>query len=177
MKVVLDGLPPDGKACAGALDDKWLFDAARQALEAKPRELSAALHVRKESKDRFRVTGELAVSWRTSCDRCVRPLTGHLEGAVDLLYQRGKMSDGEEVDLEAEDLDLGWVEGGSLDLGDVVSEQVALWLPDRILCSDGHAKRADSDDNSPCVVPEHDGGPDLQKKSPFSSLANWKPSH
>jgi len=177
MKVVLDSLPPEGRAVTGALDDEWLFDAARRAVEAKPRALSATLRVRKDTDARFRVTGELSARWRTSCDRCVRQLMVTLDGPVDLLYQRGTAPQDDEVDLGADDLDIGWINGGSIDLADVVSEQLTLWLPDRTLCEDAHTTRTDTADDGPCAVPHHDGGPDLQKKSPFSALANWKPPH
>jgi uncharacterized metal-binding protein YceD (DUF177 family) len=177
MKVVLDSLPPDGVTVSAGIPDAWCFEAARQSLEAKPRELSAVLRVQKAESNRFRVEGNLSVSWRSACDRCVRMLANTLSGPVDLTYQRGELPSEDELDLTAEDMDIGWVDGGSLDLSDVVSEQVTLWLPDRLVCASECSSREDSTDTGPCEVPEHDGGPDLQKKSPFSALANWKPSH
>lgn len=179
MKVVLDSLPPEGRSVAAGLDDPWIFEAARGALDAKPRALAATLQVRRaaDGDGRFQVAGSLSVEWRTSCARCVRSLVATLEGPVDLAYQRGKMPDAEDVELEAGDLDIGWIEGGSLDLSDVVSEQIALWLPDRLLCASDGTSRTDASDDGVCAVPEHDGGPDLRKKSAFSGLANWKPPH
>ena len=177
MKVVLDGLPPGGRTLSGGLEDAWLFEATRRAVGAKPRVLLAELHVARAGAEKYRVTGTLAVTWKVSCDRCVRMLRSRLEGTLDLMYQRGSMPSEEELDLGAADLDIGWIQGGSLDLGDVVSEQVALWLPERQLCGSEGVERMDAADSGPCEVPEYDHGPDLKKKSPFSALANWKPSH
>lgn len=177
MNVVLDSLPPEGRSVTASFDDAWLVEAVRGAVDAKPRAVSTQLQVNKEAGDRFRVTGTLAARWQAHCDRCVRLLDVAFEGSVDLLYQRGRMADAEEVDLSTEELDIGWIEGGSIDLAAVVSEQVVLWLPDRVLCAEEHTTRVDTADTGACEVPVHDGGPDLRKKSAFSALANWKPSH
>ena len=186
MKIVVDALPPEGRTVRAAMEDVWLFEAARRSVEAKPRALSCELRVAKQaierdsgrpqdSDPRFVVEGALAVGWRKACDRCVRPLRVTMEGAVSLTYVRGALPDSEEVDLEAVDLDIGWFEGGSLDLADVVSEQLALWLPDRITCDDPRAVRTDTTDVGACTVHQQAGGGDLSRQTPFSGLANWKP--
>ena len=186
VKVVVDALPPEGRSIEASLDDRWLFEAARRSVEAKPRALSCRVTVARQSVDRnsgrpqddgprYVVEGTLSVSWRQACHRCVRSLEVTMEGPVSLTYARGALPDSDEVELEASELDIGWFEGGSLDLADVVSEQLALWLPDRVVCKDDRATRVDESDEGPCVVHRHDGGPDLSRQTPFSGLANWKP--
>jgi uncharacterized metal-binding protein YceD (DUF177 family) len=177
MKVVLDGLPPEGRTLSGGLDDAWFFEAVRVTVGAKPRALSAELHVARVGAEKFQVTGTLSIVWHVSCDRCVRVLRSRLEGPLDLTYQRGSLPTDEDLELAAGDLDIGWIEGGSLVLADVVSEQVSLWLPDRQLCGGEGVERVEQTDTGPCELPEYDHGPDLKKKSSFSALANWKPSH
>jgi uncharacterized metal-binding protein YceD (DUF177 family) len=187
VKIVVDALPPEGRTVRAALEDGWLFEAARQSVEAKPRTLSCELKVAKQSIDRdsgrpqdrdprFVVEGTLAVSWRQACHRCVRPLEMTMEGPVSLTYVRGALPDCDEVDLEAVDLDIGWFEGGSLDLADVVSEQLALWLPDRVICAEERAVRSDSTDVGVCSLHQQgEGGAGVSRQTPFSGLANWKP--
>ena len=177
MKVVLDGLPPEGRTVEAGLEDAWLASAARQAVEAKPHGLFARLHVAREDGERFRVTGRMSVAWKISCDRCVRMLSMELEGPVQLMYQRGAVPTDQDLDLESGDMDIGWIQGGTMDLADVVSEQIALWAPERVLCENSEATRIDATDKGACEVPEHDGGPELKRKSAFSALANWKPSN
>ncbi len=177
MKVVLDGLPPEGRTVSAGLEDAWLLEAVLLAVGAQPETLFAELHVARAGAEKFRVTGRLSVTWRVRCDRCLRMLRSQLGGPLDLVYQRGVVPSEEEVELAAGDLDIGWIQGGSLELADVVSEQLALWLPDRQFCADEGVERVDATDFGPCALPEHDDGPDLKKKSPFSALANWKPSH
>ena len=41
-----------------------------------------------------------------------------------------------ELELEADDLDVGWYRDGELYLGDVVREGLALAMPSRIICTD-----------------------------------------
>jgi len=186
VKVVVDALPPEGRTVRATLEDAWLFEAARRSIEAKPRALSCDLKVSKQPVDRdsgrpqdrdprFLVGGSLSVTWKQACHRCVRSLRMTMEGPVALTYVRGTLPDSDEVELEAGDLDLGWFDGGSLDLADVVSEQLALWLPDRVVCGDARAERTDTADDGACALHQHDGGPDLSRQTPFSGLANWKP--
>ena len=70
--------------------------------------------------EKFQVTGTLSIVWHVSCDRCVRVLRCRLDGPLDLVYQRGSMPTDEEVELAAGDLDIGWIQGGSLVLAGVV---------------------------------------------------------
>ncbi len=186
MKVVVDALPPEGRTVRGSASDSWLFEAARRSVEAKPRSLSCSLTVKKApvSRDpglartrdpRFLVEGELSVVWRQACHRCVRTLKMALEGPVSLIYVRGTLANSDEVEVDSTELDIGWFEGGSLDLSDVVSEQLALWLPERLVCDDAHAIRIDTADDGPCQLHPQDAGPDLRRQTPFSGLANWKP--
>ncbi len=177
MKVIVENLPPEGRTVAAGLEDPWFAAAVRTAAEQKPRGGETLLTVKRAeaAEGFFRVTGTLHVQWHQACDRCVRLVRVDLRGDVDLQYQKGGVPDEEEVDLESEALDTGWFEGSELDLSDVVCEQVALWLPDRVLCDDDGVSRIDSEDAGPCALPEQEPGPDLSPKSPFSSLANWKP--
>lgn len=186
MKVVVDALPPEGRTVRATVSDSWLFDSARRSIEAKPRSLSCVLTVKKVpvSRDpelartrapRFVVDGELSVEWRQACHRCVRSLKMDLQGPVSLTYVRGALEDSDEVELESTDLDIGWFEGGSLDLADVVSEQLALWLPERVVCDDAHSSRIATSDDGACQLHQQDAGPDLRRQTPFSGLANWKP--
>ncbi len=177
MKVVLDGLPPEGRVVEGGIDELWLVEAVRQAIGVKPRGTAVKLHVNREGSERFCVTGSVSVDWKATCDRCVRLLRSSLEGPVRLMYQRGSLPTEEDLELAEGDLDIGWIQGGSLDLSDVVSEQIALWMPDRIRCGDARVSRLDPSDTGPCVLPKQQDGPPLKRNSAFSALANWKPSH
>lgn len=177
MKIILDSLPPVGRQTPVGLDHPWAVAAARTALGVGPRALSGQLKVVRHPKkaEALAVTGELAVGWEQGCDRCTRSLHVTLSGPVDLTYLRGTPPTEAELDLAADDLDLAWVQDGSLDLAAVVSEQLALWLSDRVVCGDDGTARADASDTGPCEVPRHDGGPELEKPNPFSALANWEP--
>jgi uncharacterized protein len=72
---------------------------------------------------------------RFECDRCLRPLSVPVEQSFDLLYVP-PLKAGDEKELGADDLSIGFYQGGTIDLDDVVREQVELALPMTRLCTE-----------------------------------------
>ena len=66
-------------------------------------------------------------------------------------------------------MDIGWFDGQNLDLSQVISEQLAIWSPDKIACEDPCSTRVVPSD-APCELPAHDLGPDLKPQSPFAKI-------
>ena len=69
------------------------------------------------------------------CDRCLKPLSVPVEQSFDLLYVP-PLKAGDERELGADDLSIGFYQGGTIDLDDVVREQVELALPMARLCTE-----------------------------------------
>lgn len=69
------------------------------------------------------------------CDRCLRPLSVPVEQSFDLLYLP-PLNAGNERELDANDLSIGFYQGDTIDLDDVVREQVELALPMARLCTE-----------------------------------------
>jgi hypothetical protein len=72
------------------------------------------------------------------------------------------------LELESTELDVGWFDGHSLDLGDVWSEQLALWLPDVVRCASAGATPVAP--ASACALPVQEPGPDLKRRNPFAGI-------
>ena len=171
-------LLPEGAVVHVGLDKPWARAGAEIGLGAAATALDGWIGLHKEAGDALTVTGGLRVARAHRCDRCLRPLELALEGPIDLRYLpesevAPELSD--EHGLAPAELDLGWYAGGVLELETVVCEQIALWMPDRVVCGDPGVRREGADDG-PCALPGPAGELPGPKPSPFAVLAGWRPS-
>ncbi len=87
--------------------------------------------------DDIRVQGHLSASFEINCDRCLEPVSLPMGDDFDLVYRPAEAEQGpEEKAITGEDAEVGYYEGSGIELGDVVREQVLLWMPAHVLCSD-----------------------------------------
>ncbi len=171
MKILVEGIPAAGREIAFGLGDAWAMDAATVALDAAPERLTGKFELRRASTKGVVVVDVKAEAGAGStCDRCGEPVDRAAVVDVRLLYapeEKGSAAyDGGELELEAEDLDLGWYREGELDLGDVLREALTLALPTRTTCADvpGCDKRTDA------LL-----GATRASSDPFAALRGWKP--
>jgi len=143
--------------------------------------------------ERLRLTGEARVEGRASrkgeevrlrgrvtaeaevfCDRCLRPAAAPLEvefetAFIPAEYEAGKT---ENVELLADELGLAAYEGDSVNLDELVREQLLLALPARVLCREecrGLCPDCGADLN------EGECGCDRAETDPrWAALAGWK---
>ena len=102
--------------------------------------LDGPLHVRvKVSKaaDKFLVQGTIRGGIRIRCDRCLESFHRKVESQfhVTLVVPR-EGSDQEEIELLEEDMEVDFVKGDAVDLGEVVREQIYLSLPMQSICKE-----------------------------------------
>ena len=118
----------------------------------------------------IRVRGHLDARLEACCDRCLASVGIPIEGDFDLFYRPLQtIAREEEVEIPADELDVGFFSGDGIELADIVTEQVILSVPIKVVC------RADCQGLCPvckanrniepchCVAPQQD-------KSPFASL-------
>jgi uncharacterized protein len=88
--------------------------------------------------EKVRLTGRLEAAVEINCDRCLKPLTVPVEQSFDLLYVPPLRAGGanDEKELGTDDLDVGFYQGQTIELDDVVREQIELALPMTRLCAD-----------------------------------------
>lgn len=86
------------------------------------------------------VRGTLSTRVRVDCGRCLERYAVPIEQEIDLFYlpreKERPQDEEEEVELTDRDVVVGYHDGGQLDLGEVVREQVFLSLPLKRLCRD-----------------------------------------
>ena len=166
MRIAADNIPDRGIPVQADLSTPWLAVAARRALEVVPESFSVTLMVVKDGK-RVVVSGKAGLTLPASCDRCLSAVRLVISGPVSLSYAPSDPGDTADRDLNADDLDEGWFDGRLLDMTDVVSEQLTLWMPDRILCGSPGAERLIK---GSCSSIDYNTGPEIKRLSPFAGL-------
>ena len=115
------------------------------------------------------IHGHLATRLETSCDRCLGAVELPVNRDFDLFYRPIKtIAKEEEVEIPADELEIGFYSGDGIETADVATEQVILSVPMKVVC------RADCQGLCPvcganrnlvhctCSMPRED--------SPFASL-------
>lgn len=85
--------------------------------------------------EEVRVKGHLDVTMVSECDRCLEEAAFPIAQDFDLFYSPGAPEGGShEVAIDAVESELGFYQGGGLELTDVIREQVLLALPMQRVC-------------------------------------------
>ena len=135
MRIVVAGIPQPGLQVVLDLKKPWVREAAEAALDAPADSLSGELDVQVKSR-RVSVRGHVDASAAALCDRCGEQTDRAVHADVVLSYLPENDDFAAELELQADDLDVGWYRDGEIDLGDVLREALALALPPRTTCSD-----------------------------------------
>src|SRR5437764_12974687 len=80
------------------------------------------------------LVGSVTATVGFECDRCLTPLSAKVEQSFDLLYLP-PLGAGDEHELHDDDLSIAFYPGETIDVDDLVREQVELALPMARLCS------------------------------------------
>jgi uncharacterized protein len=87
--------------------------------------------------DKFLVQGTIRGGIRIRCDRCLEPFHRELESQFHVyLVVPGKGADQEEIELLDEDMEVDFIRGDTIDLSEIVREQIYLSLPMRSICNE-----------------------------------------
>lgn len=146
MRVALPEIPEHGLTFPVRLTDAWAKAAAHAAIDADPTALEGEVRLTVEA-DRVHVTGRIAATAPHTCDRCGEDTLLAIAADVDLVYvpfeEEEEAADeaDDEVDDDEDgqsdhDLEVGYYEGGHLELTDVLCEAISLAMPPRISCPD-----------------------------------------
>ena len=174
MTIRIEDLPDDGLHVDADLAEPWVASAVGGAWEGEPRAGQLHIHVNRvmEGSPTLRVRGKADAAVERSCDRCGTPLRFEHAGPVDLYYVPDGESVAEGSELHRDDLDIGWYDGEELDVADVLTEQLSLWLPARLTCEDqGATPLVDDPEHHVCALPTQQPiEDDVAAASPFAGI-------
>jgi uncharacterized protein len=83
----------------------------------------------------IRIRGRLGTRLQACCDRCLGAVVIPVEQEFDLFYRPvSTIAREEEVELPEDELGVGFFSGDGIELADVVTEQVILAVPMKVVC-------------------------------------------
>ena len=83
----------------------------------------------------IRIQGRYTVEMKAECDRCLGVALFPLNAGFDLFYRPARaIAREEEVEIDEGQAEIGFYEGGGLELEDILREQVVLALPMQRIC-------------------------------------------
>jgi len=134
--------------------------------QASPLKVDAVAELRGSE---IRVRGHLGTSLEASCDRCLGPVVIPVHRNFDLFYRQvSTIARSEEIELPQDELEVGFFSGDGIEFDDVLTEQVILSVPMKLICN--------PDCRGLCPVcgsnlnVEKCGCPPTAEVSPFSAL-------
>lgn len=162
MRIEVEKLSPAGEPFAHTYAEGELaLDESRARLKG-----DATVEGRASRKgEEVRLKGRVHAQVEISCDRCLRPVAGPLEVEFEESFvpQPAAVREGEETELGSDDLLVSFYEGESVDVDELVREQVLLSLPTRFVCAEeckGLCPKCGADLNTePCDCPRTETDP------------------
>jgi uncharacterized protein len=117
----------------------------------------------------IRIRGHLGTRVETCCDRCLEQVEIPVDRDFDLFYRSMKsIAHEEEIEVPDDELEIGFYSGDGIQLADVVTEQVILAMPMKVICRPeclGLCPICRADRNRVAC-----NCPTPKKESPFASL-------
>ncbi|HEY6290752.1 MAG TPA: DUF177 domain-containing protein [Terriglobia bacterium] len=84
----------------------------------------------------IRFRGRLGTRVHATCDRCLGPVDLPVDCDFDLTYRpMSTIARDEEIEVRADELGVGFYSGLGIEVADVVTEQVNLFMPMQVVCS------------------------------------------
>ena len=100
--------------------------------QAAPLQVNAVAELRGSE---IHIRGRVATSLEACCDRCLVSVAIPVERDFDLFYRPvSTIARAEEVELLEDELEVGFFSGDGIELADVVTEQVILSVPMKVVC-------------------------------------------
>jgi uncharacterized protein len=130
MKLSLSQVPIGGCAVAFTADPKLLDDAGEGLRGAEPVRVTG--HAEREGGG-LRVRGAVETRLMLTCSRCLEVFPFPLRGPFDVTYSP-VVPAGDDVELGQRDLTVCHLEGDTVDLSEMVHEQVVLAIPMAPVC-------------------------------------------
>jgi uncharacterized protein len=137
LKINVVTIPEEGRDIVFFGDKKWFQESFPQSDELgfTLQKVDVTFNITKAS-GRVFIKGSLSATLSIECSRCLEVVV--LPVCSDFAYTMVPKTPEtrEEVELEAEELEIGCYEGDFIDLAPIVYEQIILQIPIKPLCSE-----------------------------------------
>jgi len=147
--------------------EDWKTDEAEDGILGLNEPLQVHIEVQRAGNE-YIISGRLRGSVLARCDRCLGAFVREMDSGFRTFLALPKEGDAEEErELEDEDLEVDLLDGGELEVLDLIREQILLDQPMKRLCRDdckGLCPRCGKDLNQgPCLCTAEQGHPAFQK--------------
>lgn len=116
-------------------EDQLALDSGETELRLKE-PITGSCELTLVAGDRVRIKGEVKTRLIASCSRCLSQFSRFIEKSFDLVYVPDPTLEvGPEINLNYDDLEVGFYQGDRIDLGRVVTEPILINLPMKLMCS------------------------------------------
>jgi DUF177 domain-containing protein len=108
------------------------LDLGKDAAQVEPLDVAGDAELLEKE---IHLQGHLHTAVQVSCARCLEPIRLVVDKDFDLYYRpMSTIGREEEIELDDDELEIGFYQGNGLELTDVLKEQVLLDLPMKSLC-------------------------------------------
>ncbi len=105
--------------------------------QASPLHATGVAELLAHTDGELRIRGQYRVELAAQCDRCLGRARFPLEAGFDLYYRPvSDIAHEEEIEIDEGETEIGFYEGGGIELEEILREQVLLALPMQRVCSD-----------------------------------------
>src|SRR4051812_6814294 len=134
MRIELDKLEqPDNRFAHVYEPDEIVLDEEHARLTSPP-EVSGRMN---RSGHEVRLRGKINTTAEVDCDRCLKSVSVPVETEFDVTYVPAEdYTSSDAAELQETDLSLSVFDGETIDIDELVREQVLLALPARALCGE-----------------------------------------
>ncbi len=99
-------------------------------------DVTAHVRVRRKGAD-VTIDGKIETAVQVECDRCLKSIKLPVESQFSLEYlSKGEYEASQVAELTEEEMDVAVFEGDTIDLDEIVREQILLSVPARTLCNE-----------------------------------------
>jgi uncharacterized protein len=134
MRIELDRLQETGDRFAHRYEPEELLLDEEHARLTEPPEISGRVQT---SSHEVRLRGHITARAEVDCDRCLKSVAVPVETDFDVTYvPEEDYRESEAAELQEEDLSLSVFDGETIDVDELVREQLLLALPTRALCTE-----------------------------------------
>ncbi|HEX8890833.1 MAG TPA: DUF177 domain-containing protein [Pyrinomonadaceae bacterium] len=134
MRIELDKLELTGNRIAHVYEPEEIVLDEEHARLTSPPEVEGRVS---RSGHEVRLQGKIKTTAEVDCDRCLKSVSIPVETEFDVTYvPADDYTSSDAAELQEEDLSLSVFDGETIDIDELVREQVLLALPNRALCGE-----------------------------------------